>query len=208
MPPTVIPLEVENHLTLEIPESIMASPTSPSSFAGAAVIYPDTRIINKPGEEVREQVTESLLRDSHYSSNIKNMSSELNNNNKINSIEVVENQNNINNSNATTLSNTYLGQADKINIESNRAKYFSGLKSNLRADMETFLELIWALVYLVYGVTASLIIGLIPRRFRYKNVSGQVVLITGAGSGIGRMMAKKLALNHGKSLCTSLQIFI
>jgi hypothetical protein len=196
MPPTVIPLEVENHLTLEIPESIMASPTSPSSFAGAAVIYPDTRIINKPGEEVREQVTESLLRDSHYSSNIKNMSSELNNNN------------NINNSNATTLSNTYLGQADKINIESNRAKYFSGLKSNLRADMETFLELIWALVYLVYGVTASLIIGLIPRRFRYKNVSGQVVLITGAGSGIGRMMAKKLALNHGKSLCTSLQIFI
>jgi len=75
-----------------------------------------------------------------------------------------------------------------------------GLKSNLQADMETFLELIWALCYLVYGVTVSLLISLIPRRFRYKDISGQVVLVTGAGSGIGKMMAKKLALNHGATI--------
>ncbi|XP_021956147.2 epidermal retinol dehydrogenase 2 isoform X2 [Folsomia candida] len=77
---------------------------------------------------------------------------------------------------------------------------WEGLKSNLQADMETFLELVWALCYLVYGVTVSIILTFIPRRFRYKDVSGQVVLITGAGSGIGKMMAKKLALNHGATI--------
>lgn len=121
------------------------------------------------------------------------------------STELNNNRKNSNNTSETKNSSAvpkseFLSPADRVNIENNRAKYFSGLKSNLQADMETFLELIWALCYLVYGVTVSFILIFIPRRFRYKDVSGQVVLVTGAGSGIGRMMAKKLALNHGATI--------
>jgi len=96
--------------------------------------------------------------------------------------------------------NMYLGEAEKINIENDRRKYFAGLKTNLQADMETFKELIGALAYMIYGIFVSFVLTFIPRRFRYKNISGQIVLVTGAGSGIGKMMAKKLALNHGATI--------
>lgn len=70
-------------------------------------------------------------------------------------------------------------------------------KSNFQKDMETVMELVGALFYGAYAITLALFISMIPRRFRYKDIKDQVCLITGAGSGIGRLMAKKLALNQG-----------
>lgn len=191
--------EGDTRITLEAPDSIIMSSQPATLPTTIPVIYPVTRIIQKPGDE---RVTESLLEENklseielHGGLNDQN-DSELNRNNKHSSVDSDENHNNVKNSASSTLNN-YLSDAEKVNVESNRRKYFSGLKSNLQADMETFLELIWALCYLFYGVTVSIILTFIPRRFRYKDVSGQVVLVTGAGSGIGKMMAKKLALNHG-----------
>jgi all-trans-retinol dehydrogenase (NAD+) len=64
-------------------------------------------------------------------------------------------------------------------------------------DLDTVKELLAALAYAVYGIFVAFVMTFVPRRFRYKNVAGQVVLVTGAGSGIGRLMAKKFALKHG-----------
>jgi hypothetical protein len=99
--------------------------------------------------------------------------------------------------NSPTIGGSFLGPAEKVNVESDKMKFFSGLKTNLQADMETFTELFLAILYAIYGIFVGLVVAMIPRRFRYKDISGQIVLVTGAGSGIGKLMAKKLALNHG-----------
>ncbi|NWI37881.1 RDHE2 dehydrogenase, partial [Picathartes gymnocephalus] len=57
--------------------------------------------------------------------------------------------------------------------------------------MNFFLETLKLIVLLVYYLLESLVFLIVPGRKR--NVSGEIVLITGAGSGIGRLLGVKFA---------------
>ncbi|NWX58344.1 RDHE2 dehydrogenase, partial [Promerops cafer] len=57
--------------------------------------------------------------------------------------------------------------------------------------MNFFLETLKFIVLFVYYLLESLVFFIVPGR--KKNVSGEIVLITGAGSGIGRLLAVKFA---------------
>lgn len=57
--------------------------------------------------------------------------------------------------------------------------------------MQFLLETVQVLLLSIWFSLESLVFMVVPRR--RKNISGQVVLITGAGSGIGRLMAQEFA---------------
>ncbi|XP_008332998.1 epidermal retinol dehydrogenase 2 [Cynoglossus semilaevis] len=63
--------------------------------------------------------------------------------------------------------------------------------------MNFFLETLMVLLMSIWYTLEALVYTFIPRR--KKNISGEVVLITGAGSGIGRLMAQEFA-SHGTVL--------
>jgi len=62
-------------------------------------------------------------------------------------------------------------------------------------------ELVTSLILFFYYIIESIVIKLIPVRFRSKDVSGQIVLVTGAGGGIGRLLALKLAALGCRVVC-------
>ena len=63
-------------------------------------------------------------------------------------------------------------------------------------------EVIASLILILYYVIESIVIKLIPGKLRnLKNISGQVVVITGAGGGVGRLLALKLARLGCKVVC-------
>lgn len=59
----------------------------------------------------------------------------------------------------------------------------------VRLFYDTLLFIGMSIAYVVEALALSLI----PRSFRGKSVVGEVALITGGGSGIGRLVALKLA---------------
>lgn len=64
-------------------------------------------------------------------------------------------------------------------------------------DYKIYLEFVYhvfvTLGLVVYYTIIGLLKLIVPYTYRSKDVKGEIVLITGAGSGLGKLMAKKLA---------------
>jgi len=58
-------------------------------------------------------------------------------------------------------------------------------------------DLLKALALSIFSIIYSFILLFIPKRLLFKDVKGQIVLITGGGSGFGRILAYKFAVDHG-----------
>ncbi|XP_042893732.1 short-chain dehydrogenase/reductase family 16C member 6-like [Penaeus japonicus] len=59
-------------------------------------------------------------------------------------------------------------------------------------------KLLGALLASLYYALEALVVSLLPRALRRKSVEGDVALVTGGGSGIGRLVCLKLAARGAK----------
>lgn len=67
--------------------------------------------------------------------------------------------------------------------------------------MHFVLEILWQLVLLIYYLGEALVVRFIPLKYRAKDIRGQIALVTGAGGGIGRLIAVGLANSGCKVVC-------
>jgi len=67
---------------------------------------------------------------------------------------------------------------------------------------QVLLEFLSVLLQVVYHIINSILKNCLPNFASEKSIEGETVLITGAGSGLGRLLSEKLALRHGaKVVC-------
>merc|ERR1712210_413683 len=69
----------------------------------------------------------------------------------------------------------------------------SVLGGELSDKMSTIVELLLALAWTVYFIIEAGVKLILPSHLFHKDIAGQIVLITGGGSGIGRLMCLKFA---------------
>ncbi|XP_066940008.1 estradiol 17-beta-dehydrogenase 11-like [Macrobrachium rosenbergii] len=62
----------------------------------------------------------------------------------------------------------------------------------------TVLRVWWMCIYGVYCMAESFVRSLLPRDYQRKEIRGEIVLITGGGSGIGRLLCLKFAEKGAK----------
>ena len=62
-------------------------------------------------------------------------------------------------------------------------------------------RLVTNIVMLFYFILEAFVLKFVPSKLRFKSVKDEIVLVTGAGSGIGRLMALKFADLGAKIVC-------
>ena len=67
--------------------------------------------------------------------------------------------------------------------------------------LQVIFETIYNIILLFYYIAESFVVRWIPVRYRAKDISGQIALVTGAGGGIGRLIAIGLANLGCKVVC-------
>jgi len=65
--------------------------------------------------------------------------------------------------------------------------------TSLRAGVQVIYDLLLFVGMTIVYFTEAILLTLIPRRYRAKSVRGEIALVTGGASGIGRLIASKLA---------------
>lgn len=71
--------------------------------------------------------------------------------------------------------------------------------------LSLILELFSVILQVIYHIVISTLRNCIPNYASEKSVEGETIIITGAGSGLGRMLSEKLALRHGaKIVCVDI----
>lgn len=63
------------------------------------------------------------------------------------------------------------------------------------------LEAIYNLVMLFYYIGETIVLKFIPTKYRTKDISGQIALVTGSGGAIGRLIALELSNLGCKVVC-------
>lgn len=67
--------------------------------------------------------------------------------------------------------------------------------------MMGFFDFIYNLFLIFYYLVQSWVLPFIPLKYKAKDISGQIALVTGAGGGIGRLIALGLAHQGCRVVC-------
>lgn len=66
-------------------------------------------------------------------------------------------------------------------------------KTRMHPVLTLLLQILYTLVLMAKAIIVGIYKLVVPYRYRAKSVTGEIALVTGAGSGIGKLMAKKLS---------------
>jgi all-trans-retinol dehydrogenase (NAD+) len=67
--------------------------------------------------------------------------------------------------------------------------------------MRKIIDLVYDVAMIFYYVIKAILVPWIPIKYRSKDISGQIALVTGAGGGIGRLLAVGLSKEGCKVVC-------
>ncbi len=84
-------------------------------------------------------------------------------------------------------------------MKSRPRKHLEKKKERLSKCISTIIELMLVSFLIVYSIFRAALGFILPRR--YKDISNEVILITGGGRGLGRVLAVEFAKYKPKQVC-------